>query len=89
MHEELTHVIGSDRMVTVEDKHDLPYCNAVIMESQRLSNIVGINLPRKSSRDLVINGKQVQKGTIIVPQISVIMIDPEVCSIFDVTLFNF
>jgi hypothetical protein len=79
MHEELDRVIGSDRMITVSDKPQLPYTNAVVMEIQRCANIVSTNLPRKASRDVELNnGVVVKQGTIILPQISVINIDPNV-----------
>jgi cytochrome P450 family 33 len=77
LHKELDRVIGSDRMVTVSDKQALPFTNAVIMEVQRMANIVSINLPRKAARDVVVNGVSIKKGTVIVPQISVMMIDPD------------
>jgi cytochrome P450 family 33 len=82
MHEELDRVIGSERMITVTDKQDLPYCNAVIMESQRLANIITANLLHSTRRDININGRTVKKGSIMVPQISVMMIDPEVTFLF-------
>jgi cytochrome P450 len=77
MQEELDRVIGSDRLITVEDKLNLPYCNAVITESQRVANLFAI-LTRKTGRDIDINGCHVKKGTIVMPQITVIMIDPKV-----------
>lgn len=42
-----------------------------------MANIVSINLPRKAARDVVVNGVSIKKGTVIVPQISVMMIDPD------------
>lgn len=78
MQEEFDRVIGSGRMITVSDKSQLPYTNAVIMEVQRKANIVATNLPRKANRDIELNGITIKQGTIILPQISVIMIDPNV-----------
>jgi cytochrome P450 family 33 len=78
LHEELDKVIGGDRLVTLTDKSQLPYLNAVIVEIQRVSNILAINLPRRCARDVELNGYLFKKGTIVVPQISVIMSDPKV-----------
>lgn len=78
LHEELDRVIGSGRMITLSDKSSLPYTNATVMEIQRISNIIGINLPRRCTRDVKLNGCVVKKGTIVIPQISVIMSDPKV-----------
>ena len=79
MHEEFDRVIGSDRMITVADKSQLHFTNAVIMEAQRCANIVTLNIPRKVAKDIVIEGGYtLKKGTICIPQISVMMIDDKV-----------
>ncbi|KAI6240313.1 (pine wood nematode) hypothetical protein [Aphelenchoides fujianensis] len=77
MHEELDRVIGSDRLITMSDKTDLPYVQAVIMEVQRTANIVGQNVPRRTTREVEVAGCRLPKGTAIVPQVSVLMIDPK------------
>lgn len=78
LHKELDEVIGSDRLITNDDKNNLPYLNAVINESQRCANIVPINQIHSTSRDTVINGITVKKGTGVIPQISAIMLDDKV-----------
>ncbi|KAI6206167.1 (pine wood nematode) hypothetical protein [Aphelenchoides besseyi] len=64
LHAELDRVIGSDRLITMSDKNDLPYTNAVIMEIQRCANLVGQNLPRKTTREVEIVNCKLPKGTI-------------------------
>jgi cytochrome P450 len=71
-------VIGGDRIITVADKSQLPYTNATIMEIQRTANIFSINLMRKAAKDVEYDGVMIPKGTILIPQISVIMSDPKV-----------
>jgi len=78
MHEELDRVIRNDRMITVADKSQLPYTNAVVMETQRCANIIAINSLRKTTRETTINGYVLPKGTVVIPQISVLMIDPDI-----------
>ncbi|KAI6174317.1 (pine wood nematode) hypothetical protein [Aphelenchoides besseyi] len=78
LHAELDRVIGSDRLITMSDKNDLPYTNAVINEIQRCSNIVGQNLPRKTTREVVIANCKLPKGTVVIPQVSVLMNDPKI-----------
>uniref|UniRef100_A0A1I7TAT9 CYtochrome P450 family n=1 Tax=Caenorhabditis tropicalis TaxID=1561998 RepID=A0A1I7TAT9_9PELO len=78
IHEELDQMISSDRMVTMSDKNDLPYMNAVINESQRCANILPVNLFHCTSRDTVLNGYSIQKGTGVLAQISTVMLDEEV-----------
>jgi cytochrome P450 len=78
MQEELDRVISSDRLIKVADKPDLPYCNAVVMETQRVANIISLNTLRTTSREVNIAGYVIPKGTVVVPQISVLMADPKV-----------
>lgn len=75
IHEELDRVIGSDRLITTADKNDLPYFNAFINETQRCVNLVPLNLQHATTRDTVIDGYFIPKGTGVVAQISTIMMD--------------
>ncbi|KAI6206304.1 (pine wood nematode) hypothetical protein [Aphelenchoides besseyi] len=70
LHAELDRVIGSDRLITMSDKNDLPYTNAVIM----LVKIVPEGQPEKSRLRTV----SCQKGTVVIPQISVPLVDPKI-----------
>jgi cytochrome P450 family 33 len=78
LQEELDRVISSNRIIKVSDKSDLPYCNAVIMETQRLANIVALNFFHTTTREVNIAGYTMPKGTLVIPQISVLMADPKV-----------
>ncbi|KAF1752920.1 hypothetical protein GCK72_019475 [Caenorhabditis remanei] len=75
IHEELDRVIGSDRLISTADKNDLPYMNAFINESQRCTNLVPLNTQHATTRDTVINGYKIPKGTGVVAQISTVMND--------------
>ncbi|KAI6193226.1 Cytochrome P450-33C9 [Aphelenchoides besseyi] len=72
-HEELDRIIGSDRIITMNDRANLPYCNALINEVLRISNLIPQNGWHKTTKDVVINGYNIPKGTAIVPQISVVL----------------
>ncbi|ULT87412.1 hypothetical protein L3Y34_006911 [Caenorhabditis briggsae] len=72
---ELDEVIGSDRLISTGDKNNLPFMNAVINESQRCANIVPLNQIHCVSKDTMINGVLVKKGTGIIPQISTVLLD--------------
>nr|pir hypothetical protein F41B5.3 - Caenorhabditis elegans [Caenorhabditis elegans] len=78
MNEEFDQVVGSDRLVTMGDKNNLPYFNAVLNESQRCANIVPINLFHATTKDTVINGYPVKKGTGVIAQISTVMLDEKI-----------
>ncbi|EGT51399.1 CBN-CYP-33D1 protein [Caenorhabditis brenneri] len=78
IHEELDKVIGNDRLITTADKNNLPYMTAFMNETQRLANIIPLNLLHVTTRDTVIDGYPIEKGTGVVAQISTVMLDEEV-----------
>ncbi|KAI6214426.1 hypothetical protein M3Y94_00266900 [Aphelenchoides besseyi] len=77
-HEELDKVINSDRLITLEDKLHLPYITAIVQESQRLANLLPINLIHRTTRDVKIENHFLPQGTWITPQVSVLMCNPEI-----------
>ncbi|KAH7706767.1 CYP-33D3 protein [Aphelenchoides avenae] len=78
LHEELDREIGSDRLITMSDRPHLHYTNAVINEVQRLCNLVPQNVPHAITRDVVIDGHKLPKGTVVLPQICAVLYDEEV-----------
>ena len=75
LHKELDTVIGSDRLITVDDKHDLNYLNAVVAETQRYCNLIALNLIHKTAKDVEIHGYHIPEGTLITHQIGTVMKD--------------
>ncbi|KAH7693662.1 CRE-CYP-33E1 protein, partial [Aphelenchoides avenae] len=78
LHDELDRVIGSDRLITMDDRSNMHYANAVIMEIQRLCNLVQQNLLHRTTRDVVVDGYHLPKGITIVPQMSCTHYDEKV-----------
>ncbi|CAD5228716.1 unnamed protein product [Bursaphelenchus okinawaensis] len=76
LQDELDMVIASDRMITTSDRACLPYTNAVIMEAQRCGNVIAQNILHATSNEVNVEGYNLPKQTVTVPQISVIMQDP-------------
>jgi cytochrome P450 family 33 len=76
--EELDRVIGSDRLITMDDKKDLPYISAFVNETQRLVNVLPSNLAHQTTRDVVVEGYRIPKGTAIIPQIAAVLHDETV-----------
>ncbi|KAI6179160.1 Cytochrome P450-33C9 [Aphelenchoides besseyi] len=70
VHDELDWRISEKRTIKMEDRKNLNYLNAVILESQRCSNVVVQNVLRQLTRDIRIKGHLLRKGTFICPQIS-------------------
>uniref|UniRef100_A0AC34FXQ3 Cytochrome P450 n=1 Tax=Panagrolaimus sp. ES5 TaxID=591445 RepID=A0AC34FXQ3_9BILA len=78
LHNELSKVIGSDRIITLDDKNNLQYLNAVIAESQRLCNLLPHNIPHRLLKDVNFHGFTLPVDTIVVPQISQILYDDKI-----------
>uniref|UniRef100_A0AC35UDF2 Cytochrome P450 n=1 Tax=Rhabditophanes sp. KR3021 TaxID=114890 RepID=A0AC35UDF2_9BILA len=62
---EILKVIGSDNLITMADKVNLPYCSALIIELQRQANIIPFNISHRAIRDTEINGNKIPKDTIV------------------------
>jgi len=77
VHKELDEVIGVEhrRLVTIADRPNLPYINALVNEVQRCANLIPQNIPHKLTRDVVVDGFHLPKGLTVVPQISAVFID--------------
>ncbi|PAV87610.1 hypothetical protein WR25_06813 [Diploscapter pachys] len=75
LREEVRSVTGGNRDLSQADKPNTPYLNAVINESQRLANIVPLNLFRKASEDVEVGGVVIRKGQVATALIGNIMCD--------------
>ncbi|XP_030054603.1 cytochrome P450 2K1 isoform X1 [Microcaecilia unicolor] len=72
--EEIERVIGSSQP-RAEHWKLMPYTNAVIHEVQRFANIVPMNLPHETTRDINFKGYFLPKGTFIVPLLESVLRD--------------
>uniref|UniRef100_A0AC34RF78 Cytochrome P450 n=1 Tax=Panagrolaimus sp. JU765 TaxID=591449 RepID=A0AC34RF78_9BILA len=63
--------------IILADRMRLVYINALINEIQRTANILPINLLRAVAEDVEIDGFKFPAGTMVLPQISIAMNDPE------------
>lgn len=79
---ELDAQVGGDRMVNLADRARLPYLNAVILEGQRVANVLAINIFHATTEDVVLRGHRIPKGTCVIPQVSTVMLDEKVSAVF-------
>ncbi|RCN40005.1 unspecific monooxygenase [Ancylostoma caninum] len=78
MQEEFDREIGSTRLITMADKNRLPYTNAVINEIQRMANLLPMNLPHETMRDVRVGEWNLPGKTGVIPQISTVLYDKEI-----------
>ncbi|KAL0324463.1 UNVERIFIED_CONTAM: Dimethylnonatriene synthase [Sesamum calycinum] len=64
--EELDRVIGRDRWVEEKDHSQLPYIDAIIMESMRLHPLATLLAPHYAMEDCKVAGYDVAKGTTVI-----------------------
>ncbi|OCH88068.1 cytochrome P450 [Obba rivulosa] len=64
--EELTAVVGSDRLPEFSDRESLPYVNAVVKECTRWMPVNPLGVPHASMADDEYNGYLIPKGTIVI-----------------------
>ncbi|KAL7991092.1 hypothetical protein Chor_014522 [Crotalus horridus] len=58
---EIEDVFGSSGSISYEDRHKLPYTNAVIHETQRAKYVLFITIPRQSIRDVTMRDFHIPK----------------------------
>ncbi|XP_043945732.1 cytochrome P450 2K1-like [Protopterus annectens] len=73
--DEIDNIIGPMRPPTIEDRKNMPYCNAVIHEIQRFGNIVPMNIQHETSRDTYFQGYFLPKGTQVIPLLASVLQD--------------
>jgi cytochrome P450 len=84
VHDELDRVINDNRVIKYSDKHNLPYLNDdnqhfyCLQEILRLSNIGPQSIPRRTTKEVTVNGLVLEKHTAIIAILSTILLDEEV-----------
>ncbi|XP_033823856.1 cytochrome P450 2J4-like [Periophthalmus magnuspinnatus] len=68
--QEIDQVLEGKDFVTFEDRHNMPYVQAVIHECQRVADTVPLSVFHASTRDTELMGYSIPKGTIIIPNLS-------------------
>ena len=77
VHEEIKSVVGTNSLPSWSDRSEFPYCEAVIQEVQRISNIVPLAVMHSALEDTTISGYSVPKGTQIFYSLTSLLMNPE------------
>ncbi|EMD36301.1 hypothetical protein CERSUDRAFT_65977 [Gelatoporia subvermispora B] len=72
---ELDTVIDEDRLPRIDDRHRLPYVNAVIKETMRWQPVLPLGLSRSTAHDDFYKGFYIPRNTIVVPNVWAIAYD--------------
>ena len=78
LHQELDQVIGPDRLPELDDEKNLPYLEATITETLRLSSIAALSVPHKTTVDTTLQGYSVPKWTTVLTNLWSLHHDPEI-----------
>ncbi|KAK7795349.1 hypothetical protein U0070_011003, partial [Myodes glareolus] len=76
--QEIDEVIGQVRCPEMADQARMPYTNAVIHEVQRFGDLVPMNVPHLTTRDIEVQGFLIPKGTTLITNLSSVLKDETV-----------
>ncbi|TDH09178.1 hypothetical protein EPR50_G00083860 [Perca flavescens] len=63
---------GKDR-ASFDDRHNMPYMQAVIHEVQRIANTVPLSVPHCTTKDTELMGYSIPRGTLIIPNLTSVL----------------
>ncbi|KAJ8336607.1 hypothetical protein SKAU_G00378270 [Synaphobranchus kaupii] len=70
---EIDEVLGEKEQASFEDRHMMPYTQAVIHEAQRLADTVPLSVFHAATKDTRLMGYDIPKGTVIIPNLSSVL----------------
>ncbi|KAF5897981.1 cytochrome P450 2F2-like [Clarias magur] len=71
--EEIDEVMEGRSQVSFEDRHNMPYTQAMIHECQRVANTVPLSLFHSTTKDTELMNYAIPKGTIVIPNLSSVL----------------
>ncbi|XP_047453415.1 cytochrome P450 2F2-like [Mugil cephalus] len=71
--QEIDHVLADKDRATFEDRHNMPYVQAVIHEVQRIANTVPLSVFHCTTKDAELMGYSIPKGTMIIENLTSVL----------------
>uniref|UniRef100_A0A3B1J5M9 Cytochrome P450 2B4-like n=1 Tax=Astyanax mexicanus TaxID=7994 RepID=A0A3B1J5M9_ASTMX len=71
--QEIDEVLEGKASASYEDRHNMPYTQAVIHESQRIAITVPLSVPHCTTRDTEVMGYSIPKDTLIFPNLASVL----------------
>ena len=65
VHDELENAVGNNRYPTLQDRENLPYFQATILECLRLSSVVSLMVPRETIENVQLNDYVIPSKTMV------------------------
>ncbi|KAK3596386.1 hypothetical protein CHS0354_036936 [Potamilus streckersoni] len=75
---EINDIVGTGRLPSLQDKRNLVYTEAFIMEILRVCNIATISLPHTCTVNTKLRDYDIPKGTTLLPDIDSVLFDPKI-----------
>nr|UZE89832.1 cytochrome P450 CYP304W1 [Chrysoperla zastrowi sillemi] len=66
IYNEIKTVVGSGRLPTLDDRPNLPYCEATLRESLRIDTLATLGVPHSTLVDTTLHGYSIPKDTIVI-----------------------
>ncbi|GAB6030773.1 Cytochrome P450 2 sub R member 1, variant 2 [Chamberlinius hualienensis] len=73
---EIDSVIGRERQPSYNDRFNMPYTEATILEVHRIVSFVPLSVPHRNVKELTIRGYAIPKNSIIIPNLWAVHHDP-------------
>ncbi|XP_047195953.1 cytochrome P450 2F2-like [Hippoglossus stenolepis] len=67
--QEIDEVLEGKHSVTYDDRHNMPYMQAMIHEVQRIGNIVPLSVFHSTTKDTELMGYSIPRGTLVIPNL--------------------